>query len=118
MEDYSFLTNDIYILIDNTNLDTDLVNIYLKRAISAIKGYCNYRSNESLFIETDASGNSSLPQTLADAIIEYCVIMFNNKKTENIIQMTQGSRSQTLNTQLPTEIQSMCSPYRKIRMLG
>lgn len=101
------------ILLDIVGITQDkLLIIYLEEAEDTVRTYCNFK-------ETDSLNNA-----LNSAILRLTVLNYRSRGYENITQMSQGSRSQTFknvggsfNNVLPSEIEVLCKPYRKVRLL-
>lgn len=83
----------------------NLLNIYLNEAEDTVRSYCNIN-------EIDILNNA-----LTSAVLKLALFNYKNRGKENITQMSQGSRSITLKSSLPTEIEMLCKPYRRIKVM-
>lgn len=80
------LLEDIKILLEINDYSKDnLLNLYIRRAITVIKYYIN----------NDSFDDSHIEQNYPDAIIEIVVLAYRNKGKENVKSITQGARSVT-----------------------
>lgn len=98
------MLEDIKTLLGITDYSKDdLINLYIRKAQTAIKNYININITDYLIYQ--------------DAIIEYAVISFNKKGNEGLKQFTQGSRSGSYNEDLPESVKVLL-PLPSIKLKG
>lgn len=87
--------------ITNTSKD-NILNHYLGRAKNAIQNYLNYDDKE-------------IESKFQDEIVDLAIFWYKNKDKTGRIQMSQGSRSMTLERGIPRHIkESLPSPCIKV----
>ncbi|WP_346874229.1 phage head-tail connector protein [Clostridium sp. UBA5988] len=108
----SNIIRDIKVLLDIVDISKDnILNIYINSAYDVIHSYCNYNEDEIL------------SNKLSVAVLNLALLNYRSKGKENVTQESQGSRSRTYKTvgtyvsQLPSEIEVLCKPYRKIKVM-
>lgn len=108
------ILRDIKTLLDIDSIDSskdNILNIYIDSAYNVIHSYCNYNEDEIL------------NKKLSVAVLNLALLNYRSKGKENITQESQGSRSRTYKTvgtyvsQLPSEIEVLCKPYRRIKVM-
>lgn len=106
------ILRDIKILLDIVDISKDnILNIYINSAYDVIHSYCNYNEDEIL------------NNKLSVAVLNLALLNYRNRGKENVTQESQGSRSRTYKqvgtyvSQLPSEIEVLCKPYRKIKVM-
>lgn len=108
----SNILRDIKVLLDSIDISKDeALMIYISSAYDVIHSYCNYNEDEIL------------NNKLSVAVLNLALLNYRSRGKENITQESQGSRSRTYKTvgtyvsQLPSEIEVLCKPYRKIKVM-
>lgn len=113
-EEVDLIVEELKILLDSD--EDEVIKIYFKMALNTILGYCNYLESCDVF---------NLNTVLLNAVKQLTIINYRNRGKENITQMSQGSRSMTLKSaggsyknSLPSEIEALCKPYRRLKVMG
>lgn len=89
--------------ITDTSKDT-ILNFYLTRSYNAIKNYLNYTDEE-------------MENNFKIEIVDLAIFWYKNKDKTGTIQMSQGSRSLTLERGLPRHIKDSL-PMPRIKVVG
>jgi hypothetical protein len=88
-----------------TNMNESILNIYIRRADTAIRNYLNI--DDTVDIETN----------YPDAVIEYVTECLTKKGNEGIKQFTQGGRQGTYDSGLNEDVKALLPPPFA-RMMG
>ncbi|MBW7649791.1 head-tail connector protein [Anoxybacillus sp. ST4] len=87
--------------ISDTSQDT-LINLYLTRATSFVKNYCNIEE---------------IPIELDEVIEDIAVYRYRMKGVENVKAESKGSLSETYRDSLPDDIIAQLNQYRKVKFV-
>lgn len=106
--------SDLAIILDSDN--TDLLNIYIRKATNAIANYLNIPT--VAYTETDEDTGEvitiqpiDIQATYPDAVEELATIFYRNKGVENLKQYAQGSRSGTTSSPVDAVKDLLPLPY-------
>ena len=89
-----------------TNASEDILNIYIRRAETAISKYLN-----------NDLDNTAVETNYPDAVIEYVSECIAKKGNEGVKQFTQGSRQGTYTDGLTEDVKALL-PLPFVRMMG
>lgn len=95
--------DDIKTLTGNSN--ENLINIYIRRASTAIKGYLH------------CSDSVDIATVYIDAVVEYVIECLNRKGDEGIKQSQIGSVQNTYETGISDEVKALLPPPF-VKMMG
>jgi len=107
------IIDDLKLLLKlDQDSNVDVLNIYIRRAITFVRNYINDSTLEDIFIEAN----------YADAIVMLVYNSYISKGTENVQSMSQGARSITYKNDssgftINSEIKTLL-PLPHVRMRG
>lgn len=91
-------------LLGNTTVSDSILELYLSNAQTAIIKYCNVDSIEDI-------------PDYQNAVVTLAVHLYKNKDNVGIVQMQQGSRSQTFRSgEIPDSIKAIL-PIPRVRVI-
>lgn len=94
---------NVKMLLDiSDNTQDNLLNLYLTRATSFVKNYCNIEE---------------IPIGLNEVIEDIAVYRYRMNGVENIKSETKGSLSETYRDSLPDDIIAQLNRYRKVKFV-
>ncbi|PNT94152.1 head-tail connector protein [Clostridium thermosuccinogenes] len=87
--------------IKDTSKD-DLLNLYLQKAQTKFKNYCN---RDDIPVEADSS------------ITDYAIVLYNKRKSEGLQSESYSGVNQSFETGIPADIKSEWNAFRKVRLI-
>ncbi|MCG6796353.1 head-tail connector protein [Geobacillus sp. YHL] len=98
----SSLENVKTLLGISNNTQDNLLNLYLTRATSFVKNYCNI---------------DEIPSELDEVIEDIAVYRYRMNGVENVKSESKGSLSETYRDSLPDDIIAQLNRYRRVKVV-
>lgn len=102
------------------NVSTNLLSIYVRRAVTLITNYLNISTVAIIDIDIWTHVVTTIEPidvsvTYADAVVEYATLCYRKKGNEGLKQFSQGNRSGTYEDALPTSVKELLPlPYAQM----
>lgn len=100
--------DDVKTLLNVDISKEPILILYIRKAATLITNYLN---------ATVTVPPIDVEITYSDAVIEYTVLCYNKRGNEGVKQVSQGSRSQTYEDNLPSSVKALL-PLPSVRMIG
>lgn len=111
--------DDLKIVL-NPNIDSSLLNIYIRKGVTLIINYLQLETQP--YTTVDSNNVSTIVQpidvtlTYPDALIEYVTICVNKRGNEGLKQFSQASRSGSYGNDLPDSVKALLpKPFIRMR---